>query len=68
MAKRDSVSLMATFDYETYEWRVTILDEDGRLVHWCRVMGWAGRTTEQAVLLAMRSWRDGCKNGVRLYG
>lgn len=66
MTRRDGVSVLATFEYETMEWRVTILDEEGRLVHWCRVRGWVAPTTEMAILLAMRSWREGRENGVRL--
>ena len=66
VTKRDSVSLHATFDREAFEWRVTLLDEDGRLVHWCYVGGFTARTTEQAVLLAMKSWRRGHNNGVRM--
>lgn len=66
MTKRASVSVLATFEYETMVWRVTILDEEGRLVHWCHVRGWVAHTTEMAILLAMRSWREGRENGVRL--
>ena len=66
ITKRDGVSVLATLEYETMEWRVTILDEEGRLVHWCHVRGWVALTTEMAILLAMRSWREGNRNGVTI--
>ena len=66
MVKRDGVSIHVSFDYGISMWRVTIIDEIGRMVHWCYVRGWTARTTEQAVLLAMRSWRRGCENGVTI--
>lgn len=66
VTKRDSVSTLAHFDYGTCRWKVTIMDEDDRLVHYCYVKGWTARTTEQAILLAMKSWRRGCENGVTI--
>ena len=64
VTKRDSLSISAHFDRETWEWRVTITDEGDRLVHYCYVKGRTAGTTEQAILVAMRSWRSGCRNGV----
>ena len=66
IAKRDNVSIMTTFNFESNTWKVVIFDEEDRLVHWCYIRGCVALTTEMATLLAMRSWREGNRNGVTI--